>query len=420
MNEFEHKIAGAFAALPEADISLKHRLHNLPDEAAHRPRRRFAPKLLPLTAALAVLVTIGIVVTQRSTINPPEPPELPLLSWEGLLGEVGMGFEATINKNAAELQNNSPAQGREGEIGTMPVYRNPQVRSSSDFSAGRVIEQGEAAALAKTFGDALGKRYDLSQPSDEFGIWTFRCGDETLTINAWGNVGLNTPLPELSPQRITDRERYEALCQQIYERYAAGVEALTGLQFSEISTLTEYNIYGEVLFNTNFYVNNPGDSLAKQAEDYAFRQLHVSIPFASQAELDDGIEEEPSAWLQFSLHSPGEAELIGHYPVMDLQGAREALLAGRYESSVSASPEELARATIAAAELTYSGAWSHTRMPMYRLYLSFPPEDMQDWNNDNPYLEELGLRNFYVFYVPAVTAEYLTAAEGYAPAFNGG
>ena len=232
--------------------------------------------------------------------------------------------------------------------------------------------------------------------------WEFRYNDETLWVRGYDSstgITLNVPLPEPLPLIADPAMRYEAICLQVYEFYADAIEALTGLRFNKASTTFSYNIFDVKHFDTFLYVNNPGDSLAKQAEDYALRRLQV------------GLIEEPGeecAYLHFDFVFPDEEDLLGIYPIINLEDAKRELLAGRYESSVTAKAEELFRATVEEAELIYSNRpWLSTFIPVYRLHLTFPPEDMQDWNNNNPYQNELGLRNFYVFYVPAVSAEYL-------------
>ncbi|MCL2299719.1 MAG: hypothetical protein FWC27_06185 [Firmicutes bacterium] len=316
-----------------------------------------------------------------------------------------------MNKSAAELHRDSPAYGREGGFGTMPVYRNPI------FGEQKLMDEAAAREIAEKFGQAMGKTYVYAPPywmapgeqeriREQVGeklratgdseeeiekvlreqfftqeSWEFRCGDESLTVNAWGGISLTVPLPDLPPIRITDRAKYESVCLQIYQSYAAGYEAVTGLRFNNASTAFDYNIYGEEMFQTFFYVNNSADPLAKQAEDYALRRLDVNIPFASMAEEPDEVL---VAYLHYDGSHSGAAEL-GGYPVMDLAGAKQALLDSHYEASVSATPEELSRATVEEAELIYADRpWLSAWMPVYRLSLTFPQEDMGDWNNNTP------------------------------------
>jgi len=436
---FDQRIAAAFAVLPCADVYLKNRLLNLPDEVK---KPAVARKLLPLAGALAAVAAIGIAIPLLGK-RPPQPPiDLPPISLGSIYssdGMAGMGYEAHMNKTAAELHRDSPAYGREGEIGTMAVYRNPQ------FEQRHSLDEARAKQIAEQFGKAVGKTYTYEPPrwltrkaleqvreklravgdteeeiertiSEQFTQtdWQFKYGDEELSVSGYyaPRVSLIVPLPDLPPDRITDPARYETLCQQVYENYAAAIEELTGLRFNKASTAFDYNIYGEEHIETFFYVNNPGDSLAKQAEDYALKRLDVSIPFASMAEIADGYDEKLVAYMGFNLSYPGAEELLDDYPVMDPEAAKRELLDGRYEASVQPTKEELARATIEEAELIYSDRpWLSTWMPMYRLYVTFQPGDMQDWNNNNPHLERLGLRNYYVFYVPAVPSAYLVPQQ---------
>jgi len=437
---FNQRLTAAFAALPPADVYLKNRLLKLPDETR---KPAVARRLLPLAGALAVVVAMGIAIPLLVK-RPPQPPiDLPPISLGSMYGMAGMGFEAHMNKSAAELHRASPAYGREGGIGTMAVYRNP------GFGKPQRLDEAAAMEIADKFGKAMGKTYvyeppywlspeGLEKTREKLGAltpeegeqavrqseWSFKCGEETLSVSDYGGVrvSLYAPLPTGLPQDDSTAASYEANCRQLYGLYAAAVEALTGLRFNMASTAFDYNIYGEKHFETFLYANNPGDPLAKQAEDYALKRLTVSwLP--EKDYVDYGVNsqgqtvetsghQDAEFWLGFDLAYPGESDLLGIYPVMDLESVVAQLRAGNYEASVSATKEELARATIEEAELIYSAQpWLSTFLPMYRLYLTFPPEDLDGWNNNNPHLEELGLRNYYVFYVPAVPPEYLVPQQ---------
>ena len=394
-------------------------------------------RAMPLAAFLLLAIggALGYLHLRGPGGNPPNP-DLSPISYESILGEGGMGFEAHMNKSAAELHRDSPAFGREGELGAMPVYRNPwPIYGNLPDVPGNLLSEAQAMEIAKKFGGLMGRTYiytpsywlspegqekvnkKLDQfPEDRvineaydriFQAWEFRCGDEKLMVSTLGSVSMWVHLPDYYPDYAGSAARYEALCRQFYEPYADAVEALTGLNFNKASTAFDYNIYGVEHFQTFFYVNNPGDTLAKQAEDYAFNRLHVFMPGEPNPQEPYGPEDAYASW-SLSLSCLGTEDLIDHYPVMDSDAAKQALLDGHYEASVTATREELARATIEEVELIYSGdSRSNVFMPVYRFYLTFPPEDMGDWNNSNPYLDELGLRNYYIFYVPAVLAEYL-------------
>jgi len=436
---FDQKIATAFAALPPADAYLKARLLRLPEEQAKSAPRRFASwKLLPIAAAVAVVVLVAAVVLNNI---PSVNPELPLIQYESMLGESGMGYEAHMNKSAAELRRDSPVKGRESELGSMPVYRNlwPIYGNPPDVPR-NLLSEAEVMEIAEKFGGLMDRTYIYAPsywlspegqekvnekldkfPEDRaineaydqiFQAWEFQCGGEKLMVSALGAVSVQVPLPDYYPDYGNSAARYEEECRHFYEPYADAVEALTGLRFSKISTAFDYNIYGVPHYQTFFYVNNPGDSVARQAEDYALKRLHVYMP----GEPNPQEPYDPAnafASFSFSLRYTGaQEELLGNYPLLDLEGAKRELLAGNYEASVDATLDELSRATVEEVELIYSGdSRSSIFMPVYRFYLTFPPDDMRDWNNDNPHLDELGLRNYYVFYVPAVPPDYLVPKE---------
>jgi len=351
-------------------------------------------------------------------------PPVPRGSMISSDGTAAMGFQALMNTSAAELHRVSPAYGRESELGTMPVYRNPRY--------GKQMTEAEAMEIAEKFGADMGKTYTYIPPewladpelqkamrdklelmppeqremieNKPLGYWEFKHDDETLTVDgSYGNISLSVPLPAHLPDLADPTARQEAICWQVYELYAAAIEALTGFRFSKISTAFEYGVNEEgiafQIYTTFLYANDPGDSLARQAEDYAIKRLNVSV-----------IEEpgREAAFLSFDLYYPRAEELLGNYPVLDLEGAKRELLSGNYEAPVEATRAELSRATIEEAEIIYSiRPWSSTFAPMYCLYLTFPPGDMEGWNNDSPYLDRLGLRNYYIFFVPAVPSKYL-------------
>ena len=445
---FDQKIAAAFAALPPADPHLKARLLRLPEAQARPATRRFAPwKLLPAAAAVTAAVLLAVML-----LNPggPRPPALPLIPYEGLLGDdggLGGGMGGVWSTNAAELHRDSPAYGREGELGAMPVYRNP------DFGEPQRLDEAGAMEIAEKFGRAMGKTYTYVPPywtapgeqerireqvekklraagdteeeiekvlREQFFMqdtWEFQCGEETLNVTGYYGiqVSLHGPLPTSLPKGDGTAARHESMCRQVLEPYVSAIESLTGLRFHKASTaLTGYNIYGEKGFETFFYVNNPGDPLAQQAEDYALKRLRVSV-LEEKDYVDIGYDREgnavesishqdPEFYLSFSRAYPGEGDLLGRYPVMELESAKRELLAGRCEGLSEVTTEMLARATIEDAELAYSDSpWLRTWLPMYRFSVLFMPEDMEE----PPRAMELGLRIYYDFYVPAVPAEYL-------------
>jgi len=398
------------------------------------PRRRVTWKMIPLAAALAVVVVVGIVVTQLG-IKPPTPIDLPLIPWNGLLSEaggMGGGMGAVWSTSAAELHRDSPAHGRESELGTMPVYRNPS------YGQALQLDTTGAMEIAEKFSKAMGKTFtyvpDTSWAEMEARIreeqpqkwqdmqemleanrqneWRFQFGDEILNVTShYGTpISLQVPLPASLPQDTDPAARYEAICQQLYNSYAAGIEALTGLRYNRVSTAllgyyTGEDNYGGKDFDTFFYVNNPDDPLAKQAEDYALNRVGVY--------LYEGAEE-PSARLFFALCELDVENYLGHYPVMGLEAAKRELLAGHYEAVPEVTKEMLARATIEDAELIYSNSpWLSTWIPVYRFSVLFAPEDMPEY----PRAVEFGVRSYYDFFVPAVPAEYLVpqAEDGNVP-----
>ena len=447
---FDQRITAAFAALPPADAHLNARLLRLPDEQA-RPaaRRRFATwKLIPPAVAVTAAVLAAVIILRPGTTNPVVDPDLPKISYGGMFGDGGslggMGMGGAWYKSAGEMHRDSPADGRGDELGTMPVYRNP------NFGKAQQLDEATAMEIAEKFGKALGKTFvyvpdpswaemeakikaenplkwqDMQEMLDanQQNEWKFQCGEENLRVYDYQGIGvsLDAPLPDGLPKGDGTAARYEAMCRQVYEPYAAGVEAVTGLRFNKISTaMTGYDIYGEKGFESFLYANNPGDSLAKQAEDFALRRLSVSV-LEEKKEIEIGYDhegnavestvyQEPRLYLGFGVSYPGEADLIGNYPVMDRESAWRELQAGNCEFELETTVEELARAVFEDAELVYvPRPWLSTWMPMYRFTVSFPP-DMQDWSYVSPDLAGLGLRSCYDFYVPAVPAEYLVPQE---------
>ncbi|MDR2686248.1 MAG: hypothetical protein LBB75_00725, partial [Oscillospiraceae bacterium] len=379
------------------------------------PHRFAARKLIPLAAALAVLVVVGIVAAQVDIPKPPGPVDLPSIPWNGLYsgeggmggGEGGMGggMDFVWSANAAELHRDSPAFGREDELQTMSVYRNPNYPLYSSEALGKLLSEANAMEIAAKFSRAMGKTYTYAQPGNAWQdappeptrqaprttmvppdaegqeqtqpqpqdplqqekldilnretkeindiydrywqVWEFRCGGETLTVSALGTVSLRIPLSEVP--RTGAAARHEAICRQAYEPRADAIEALTGLRYNKASTaligyFTGEDNYGEKDFKTFFYVNNPGDTLARQAEDYALNRLHAYL-YADA--------EEPVVSLSFTLRSLSAEELLGNYPVMDLESAKRELMAGRCETIYEVTNEMLARATIEDVELVY-------------------------------------------------------------------
>lgn len=114
--------------------------------------------------------------------------------------------------------------------------------------------------------------------------------------------------------------------------------------------------------------------------------------------------EDTGELILWSIDSLTEAEKMGDYPLLTEEEARDKLLEGEYLTTV---PSEMpGEDHIVMTELVYRGGVTEEYfIPWYRFWVELTSSNSEGCVSETA--EELGLRTFGAYYVPAVRDEYL-------------
>lgn len=324
--------------------------------------KRTRPRWPVLAAACLVLVCLGAVLTRGNRQDLPAEETLPML--EVQLPQGGMGFEAVMVYDVAELAQTNPWT-PETQLETLPVYRN--LAYTDGAGAPACLTDREMLALARETAEKMGTAItDKTWESAVEGDLSYSLTAETDkgTIRVSGNGWITT---EFSRPWTLEAARTLAGC-------TVG------------STWTEYNFSGEPFLHQEAWKQG-----AVQMEDI----LHYNFARATFAQNEGG-----TVWLMGWGDLLNCAEKLGDYSIISLEEARDLLLAGDYLTSVPEEYGAVSREAIGKEELVYmTGNVNEVFQPYYRFWLELicPLGDAAE-----------GLRTYGAYYVPAVSQFYLT------------
>lgn len=395
--------------------SLNHLSDEILEETDQvRGRKRIGKWALWGAAACLCLVIAGAAILPRlggeAPVVPPGgsassvPPdgELPLL--EISMENGGMGFEGLLYYDFSEMANGNPWH--EGmELTTLPVFQN---NSYSPAGVPHGLTQGEMEERIHAAAEALGVEITrLEQdvegntgsdvPSGTITRITGYDGGVEIEAEANGCVTIwfddELPLPQeyrFEYRGITDQEA-EAVLDYLIDRYAD----LLNFQQPRQAIFRDRNIYGDLGVDYRVY-----DAAGDDVEDilnYAFRQADFA---------PDG---EGNLMLIRLYDDLACAEKIGDYPLISLEEARQALLAGQYITTV---PYDFpGEAHVYGGELVYRGSRTEqVFIPYYRFYA--------DISHEFPNWDDADLKNYGAYYVPAVEHQYLKPGWQWDGSFN--
>lgn len=377
-------------------------LNHLSDELIEETDkvRSQRPALRKKWALWGAAACLCIVLAGALLLPPAEqraPDGLPLL--EISMESGGMGFEGLLYYDFSELANGNPWH--EGmELDTLPVFRNGSYSAVGEPAG---LGPEELEQRARSAAQALG--VDISSLRQERGdydpssIARVSATGEGVRIDAeadgtvtvWFDDELSLPEEYRFAYRdITDREA-EAVLDYLLDRYSA----LVNFQQPRKAIFRDRNIYGALGVDYRAY-----DAAGDDVEDilnYAFRQ----VDFAPD---DNG-----NLMLIRLYDDLACGEKIGDYPLITLEEAREALLAGQYLTTV---PYELPGAEhVYGGELVYRGsAREQVFIPYYRFYV--------DVSREFPNWDDTELKNYGAYYVPAIEHQYLKPGWQWDGSFN--
>lgn len=342
--------------------------------------------------------------TTADSQNVPDSPEaegLPLLT--SRFEDGSMGFEGMMYYDISEAENANPWTA-EHAPDSLPVYRNLAYTDGSGLpvylSDEAMLELADqtAAALKTSIESTEYDRVNdiIAYPiagltgTETYGLTAMTAlGEITVYGNGEIRISFSEPisLPEeysFTPFHTTDDEAVNVL-RYLTERFSG----LCAFDQITIDTGGDYTFDGDRI---RFYQAYDGSgSLTQQLLNYHFD----SVSFSPD---DDG--NLFVIWLGNRLNG---AQKIGDYPLISAETARGFLLNREYLTTV---PSEyllngsISEAQIAKTELVYrTGNTSELFMPYYRFYVEL--------TNFSAGMAD-GLKCYGIYYVPAVSGEYLS------------
>lgn len=352
--------------------------------------------------AAGALVTAGIGKTPHpapviSDAGELTPVTIPALS------DSGRGFEGYLLYDISALHNGNPWE--EGmNIRSMPVYQNGAYDAS-----GAGVPRGLTEAEMRERLNRIAASLTLSIVSTEVMDGTGKdaapteiqaeTDGGTICVQADGGAlyflpeeGLALPDGYHFTSGETTDEEAEALLSYLIDAYGA----LLDFEKPCAASWGDYNIYGE--FHRRYMVYDAAGGDGESLLNYHFRSVEF-LPNdrgkLSAICINDGL---------------ACAEKIGDYPIVTAAEATERLLSGHYQTSVPAAfPGE---EWIGKVELVYrTGRGEELLLPYYRFYVQLP-------DTVNQAAEEKGLKNYGVYYVPAIAEAYLTNMPLYDGHYN--
>ena len=324
---------------------------------------------------IAIAASFSLVVTAVISMIPSDNSKLPKISITDF-NEMsdGFGSEILMAYQISDLTNNNPWT-KDSELSTLPVYKNLYTYDEN----GDII--GDADKYTdKLLDDVLRKAGDLSGSKVEKsldGMGIVIEFDPEIKLDRKYNFSFNSTLEELT--RVGDyfKKKYK----KIIDMNNSTLNIYEG----------DYSIYGKQLFNIFIYDNS--GSLTDRIINYHFNQVYF---FPSDS---GGLS-------TIRIQKTDLSHKVGDYPIMDYQEAERMLFDGGYITTV---PYTLTKEdTVAKVELVYrNGCNEKYFMPYYKFYVEVKSE-----------ADKNGLKDFGIYYVPAVESQYITNMPVWDGSFN--
>lgn len=373
------------------------------DAALRKAKKNAWPRWAAIAAAFALVAVSFLNFSKNLSIDGKQ--NLPMLVIEENTSE-GMGYEGCMAYDITELVNANPWS-ETAELYTLPVYKNPLSFGENFFVSGVDLEGMKALLLevAERLGMDTGALEVSITPDDE----------ERTEIEK--KMGTEIPEGSFDPSTKViaemDGVRIEVDTSMIATIWFEPAIALPegynfhlGTSYADVSAAAgyleenyrnllkmeepeiniwggDYTTYGEQQYDVSFF-DKAGD-LTEQIINYNFNQVHFYC------------NENREVYLA-RIYQPDLSDKVGDYPIISEKEATKLLLDGSYFTTV---PYEMpGREYIAKTELVYrTQIFEKYFMPYYRFYVELPEDEMED-----------GMKNYGVYYVPAVRGEYIDAS----------
>lgn len=357
-----------------------------------------------LAACLCLLVLASVRFTGLSERMQPGSEELPMLS--ARLSEAGgMGFHGYQFYDISECDTGNPWN-EELNLQTLPVYRNLSYVGREGYplyySEEEMLAMAEKAAgflnspiretrferiIAKNHGSDTklknwdGRGWRLHTKTDAHWIEIAADGDTVISFEE--------PQKLLEGTEIDDTDRMEAV------RYFGNqYRELTGIGDFHIAKRGDRDYSGE-WYTPFYFLYGKDPDPVQEILNYNFHRADFTF------------NEDGALTILGFCNLFDSAEKMGDYPLISTGEAKELLLAGEYFSDVPVQllvDEKMQEAQIAKVELIYRATrMAEVFLPYYQFYV-----ELEDRPETRPEGYAEGLKDFGIFYVPAVEGRYLS------------
>lgn len=407
------------------------------DEAAPALQKRTTTRWVTWAAraAAAVVCAAGIGVYSfqhfggRNTeiLTPDETPAPSMVSTEQEMQEYhedgkqmltpglyvdGMGFEGLLFYDISESGSLNPWT-KDVPLETLPVYRNLSYVNGSGYAICLTDEEllAKATQTAESLGtEIISTKFEHIPGYDDFTVadrkksyqLTAITGLGKIHVNGNGHINIFLEPEIVLPQEYqftwheTSDEEAKEVLSYLLEQY----QALHGFTESTSDSWGDYSYSGER--KREYYAFDSNGNTEQQILNYNFNKIEFTP------------SEDGKLWIIRYGNVLESAEKIDDYPIISWETAQKLLLQGDYITTV---PEEylvdgiVKEEYIAKVELIYrTGSFDKVYMPYYRFYVEL--SEMENVHIDK------NLKDFGVFYVPAVSGEYLTNFPVWEGTFN--
>lgn len=362
--------------------------------------------VLSMAACLCLVVYAGIRLIPTDS-PPDESRELPLLNAQFEGGD--MGFEGLMLFDISESGSANPWT-KDMVLETLPVYENLAYTDASGLPV--YLSENELLGVAEDIAarlnaDIISTEYkrveDTAQLSPNTGLsggeaWrlTAKTREHTILVSGNGNAVVEFNTQGVLFSDYTSENEAKTTIGTLLEKYAS----LLNVDEPVIYTWCDYTFTGEQL--RRYFVYEDDTDPVQKILNYNFCLIGLT-PSEEGGELSN-------VSFQNNLSSTNK---IGDYPIITSDAAREMLLNGEYITTV---PSEYLHDTgiseemIAKEELVYrTENVNEIFMPYYRYYIELKESGVEMAD---------GLKLYGVYYVPAVSAEYLVDFPIWDGSFN--
>ena len=335
----------------------------------------------------------------------------------------GFGYEGFTVYDLTEYRRSNPWS-PDMELTTLPVYRN----GAYDPSLAGVplgLNEEEMIAQLQTLAEQIGLEIDACETQWE-NVYVDRKSSERRltatgveastnngTLTVWASGGFRyAPAKNLTlfpaGSRFSYHDSTDGEAQAALDYLITAYADVLVFEAPTSAIPVAYTFQG--LPYRSYEVYDAAGTSEEVILNYNLRWAEF-LPDEYTEEL--AVESPAGALLLIRVHDALlTSEKLGDYPIITADEAKELLLSGHGQSSVPAEYPAPTAETVEHVELVYrTGAREEFLLPYYRFDVRLPDEPSCG--------SELGLKNYGVYYVPAVAAEYLTDMPTYDGWFIG-